>query len=278
MKIIITESQYSMLSEENLRKFCYAVWDKQKKKGEEPHMDDVIYDVTGIRKNSTDDFEIIRPIWYEYNGGFMNIFKRMKNEIEGKTFQIVDGFGNLNTKIKIYDLEPYGTEDSGRGVEILTHVDEQGTMDFFMYEEGTDNEIEVNDTIEAAYVEALANYESSDLFGYLRGEVFTFLLDKLEKYGIPIDVDVDLKEFIFIITMGPIEKKIFELLKTEGLSEETVTTLTMIKNQVREDEKLIVNEAYQKGYHDKEMSRRPTWNYFDSKYKSFFTNFRVGQL
>jgi hypothetical protein len=68
-------------------------------------------------------------------------------------------------------------------------------MDFFMYEEGTDNEIEVNDTIEAAYVEALANYESSDLFGYLRGEVFTFLLDKLEKYGIPIDVDVDLKEF-----------------------------------------------------------------------------------
>jgi hypothetical protein len=53
----------------------------------------------------------------------------------------------------------------------------------------------VNDTIEAAYVEALANYESSDLFGYLRGEVFTFLLDKLEKYGIPIDVDVDLKEF-----------------------------------------------------------------------------------
>jgi hypothetical protein len=43
-----------------------------------------------------------------------------------------------------------------------------------------------------------------------------------------------------------------------------------------EDEKRIVNEAYQKGYHDKEMSRRPTWNYFESKYKSFFTNFKVG--
>ena len=195
MKIIITEGQYNMLSEENLRKFCYAIWDKQKKKGEEPHMDDVIYDVTGIKKNTMDDSVIIRPIWYEYNGGFMNIFKRMKNEIEGKTFQIVDGFGNLNTKIKIYDVEPYGTEDSGKGVEILVHVDEQGTMDYLMYEEGTDNEIAVNDTIDSAYYEALANYESSDFFGYLRGEVFDVLINKLEKYGIPIDVDVDLKEF-----------------------------------------------------------------------------------
>ncbi len=78
--------------------------------------------------------------------------------------------------------------------------------------------------------------------------------------------------------MGPIEKKILELSKTEGLSEETVMALTLIKNQVKEDEKRIVNEAYQKGYHDKEMSRRPTWNYFESKYKSFFTNFKVGQL
>jgi hypothetical protein len=78
--------------------------------------------------------------------------------------------------------------------------------------------------------------------------------------------------------MGPIEKKILELSKTEGLSEETKLALTMIKNQVREDEKRIVNEAYQKGYHDKEMSRRATFNYFETKYKTFLTNFRVGQL
>jgi hypothetical protein len=78
--------------------------------------------------------------------------------------------------------------------------------------------------------------------------------------------------------MGPIEKKILEISKTEGLSEETKLVLTMIKNQAREDEKRIVNEAYQKGYHDKEMSRRPTFNYFESKYKTFLTNFRVGQL
>ena len=195
MKIIITEKQYNKLTEENLQKLCYTVWNRQKKMGEEPHIDDVIYDISGIRQNSDEDFKVIRPIWYRYNGGFEKIFKKMENDILGKTFEIVDGFGNLNTKIRIYEVGIYGFEDSSKGADILVHVDEQGTMNFFMYEESTDNEIEVNDTIEAAYYEALANYESSDLIGYLRGEVFTFLMEKLKKYGIPIDVDVDLKEF-----------------------------------------------------------------------------------
>ena len=61
-----------------------------------------------------------------------------------------------------------------------------------MYEEETDREIEINDTIEAAYFEAQSNYETSDLLGYLRSEVYDFFYKKLEKYGIPIDVDVDL--------------------------------------------------------------------------------------
>jgi hypothetical protein len=63
-----------------------------------------------------------------------------------------------------------------------------------MYEEGTDNEIEVNGTIEYAYFEAQSNYEGSDLLGYLRGEVYDFFYKKLEKYGIPIDVDVDITD------------------------------------------------------------------------------------
>jgi hypothetical protein len=74
-------------------------------------------------------------------------------------------------------------------------IDDQGTMDFVMYEEGTDNEIEVNDTIDAAYMEALGNYESSDFKGYLEGEVYDSLSKKLEKYGIPIEVEVELKQF-----------------------------------------------------------------------------------
>jgi len=195
MKIIITESQYNKLTEENLQKLCYTVWNKQKKMGEEPHIDDVIYDISGIKRNSDEDFKVIRPIWYRYNGGFESIFKKMKKDILGETFEVVDGFGNLNTTFEIAEIEPYGLSDYGKGVEILVNVDNQGTMDFFMYEEGTDNEIEVNDTIDAAYYEALANYESSDLMSYLKGEVFIVLMEKLKKYGIPIDVDVDLKEF-----------------------------------------------------------------------------------
>jgi hypothetical protein len=195
MKIIITEKQYDKLTEENLQKLCYTVWNKQKKMGEEPHIDDVIYDISGIKENSEEDFKVIRPIWYRYNGGFDNVFKKMKKNILGETFEIVDGFGNLNTTFEIAEIEPYGLSEYGKGVEILVYIDSQGTMNYFMYEEGTDNEIEVNDTIDSAYLEALSNYESGDLMGYLTGEVFTVLMEKLKKYGIPIDVVVDLKEF-----------------------------------------------------------------------------------
>jgi hypothetical protein len=195
MKILITEKQYNKLTEENLQKLCYTVWNKQKKMGEEPYIDDVIYDISGIKRNSDEDFKVIRPIWYRYNGGFENLFKKMKKDILGETFEIVDGFGNLNTTFEIAEIEPYGLSDYGKGAEILVYIDSQGTMNYFMYEEGTDNEIEVNDTIDAAYYEALSNYESGDLMSYLKGEVFIVLMEKLKKYGIPIDVDVDLKEF-----------------------------------------------------------------------------------
>jgi hypothetical protein len=48
--------------------------------------------------------------------------------------------------------------------------------------------------------------------------------------------------------MGPIEKKILELSKTEGLSEETLMTLTILKNQIRDEERRLANNAYEKGY------------------------------
>jgi hypothetical protein len=195
MKIIITEKQYNKLTEEKLQKFCYSVWNRQKKEGEEPHLDDVIYDITDIRKNSNEDFQVIRPIWYRYNGGFNNLFEKLKNEIDGKIYDLKSSWGNLDTIVKVIEVSQFGRLGEDFGVDIFVNVDDQGTMDFQMYEEGTDNEIQVNDTIEAAYFEAQSNYESSDLLGYLRGEVYSLFYEKLEKYGIPIDVDVDLKEF-----------------------------------------------------------------------------------
>ena len=195
MKIIITEKQYNKLTEDKLQKLCYTVWNQQKKRGEEPYIDDIIYDITDIRKNSNEDFQIIRPIWYRYNGGFDNLFKKLKNEIDEKIFDLTSDWGNLDTRIEVIDVSQFGRLGEDFGVDIFVNVDPNGTMDFQMYEEGTDNEIQVNDTIEAAYFEAQSNYESSDLLGYLRGEVYDLFYKKLEKYGIPIDVDVDLKEF-----------------------------------------------------------------------------------
>jgi hypothetical protein len=195
MKIIITESQYNKLTEDNLRKLCYTVWNQQKKRGEEPHLDDVIYDISGIRKNTNEDFQLIRPIWYEYNGGFKNLVEKLKNEIGGEIYNLKSDWGNLDTRIEVIYVTQFGRLGEDFGVDIFVYVDDQGTMNFNMYEEGTDNEIEVNDTIEAAYLEAQGNYETGDLLGYLRSEVYDFFYKKLEKYGIPIDVDVDLKEF-----------------------------------------------------------------------------------
>ena len=195
MKIIITEKQYNKLTEDKLQKLCYTVWNQQKKRGEEPHIDDIIYDITDIRKNSNEDFQIIRPIWYRYNGGFDNLFEKLKNEIDEKIFDLTSDWGNLDTRVQVIEVSQFGRLGEDYGVDIFVNIDEQGTMDFQMYEEGTDNEIRVNDTIEAAYFEAQSNYESSDLLGYLRGEVYDLFYKKLEKYGIPIDVDVDLKQF-----------------------------------------------------------------------------------
>jgi len=195
MKIIITEKQYNKLTEDKLQKLCYTVWNQQKKRGEEPYIDDIIYEITDIRKNSNEDFQIIRPIWYRYNGGFDNLFERLKNEIDEKIFDLTSDWGNLDTRVEVIEVSQFGRLGEDFGVDIFVNVDPNGTMDFQMYEEGTDNEIQVNDTIEAAYFEAQSNYESSDLLGYLRGEVYDLFYKKLEKYGIPIDVDVDLKEF-----------------------------------------------------------------------------------
>ena len=189
MKIIITEDQYKMMTEENLRRLCYAVWDKQKKKGEEPHLDDVIYDITGVIKNTREDLDTIRPIWYEYNGGFDVLYDKVKNKIDTKQYKLIEPDFNLDTIIKVVHLEIVGYF-----VEIMVDVDPRGTMKFQGWDEETDQEYIVNDTIDAAYQEALSNYEGGDFMGMIRSVVYDFFYNLLEKYGIPIEVDVDLEE------------------------------------------------------------------------------------
>ena len=188
MKIIISEEQHKMMTEENLRRLCYAVWDKQKKKGEEPHLDDVIYDITGINKNSNKDVDTIRPIWYEYNGGFDVLYDKVKNKIDTKEYKLIDPDYNLDTIIKVVHLELIGYY-----IEIMVDVDPRGTMRFQGWDEETEEEYMVNDTIDAAYHEALSNYETGDLMGMIRSITYDFFYSLLEKYGIPIDVDIELE-------------------------------------------------------------------------------------
>jgi hypothetical protein len=198
MKIIITEIQHSLitekLNEENLKKFCYKIWNKQKEKGEVPHIDDIVYEVSGIGKDTHEDFETIRPIWYEYNGGFKKVYDKLKEEILGETFKLVEPEINLDTHFKVVETEHLAMSGYKSDlVSVFCYVDNQGTIDFNFYDEENDEERVVNDTIEEAYYEAMSAYETGDLESSLNYYIFNYLTKKLEKYGIPIDVELELK-------------------------------------------------------------------------------------
>jgi len=193
MKIIISERQQRLITEnmteENIFRLCYTIWDKQRKMGEEPNLDDVIYDITGIKKNTREDYDTIRPIWYEYNGGFDTLFEKLKDEIDTKEYKLVEAEFDLETKIKVVHLDR-----QGQFVEIMVDVDPRGTIEFHGWDEENEEEYVVNDTIDAAYHEALLNYEGADFQGMIRSSVYDLFYNLLEKYGIPIDVDIDLQE------------------------------------------------------------------------------------
>ena len=193
MKIIISERQQRLITEnmteENIFRLCYTIWDKQRKMDEEPNLDDVIYDITDIKKNTREDYDTIRPIWYEYNGGFDTLFEKLKNEIDTKEYKLVEAEFNLETIIKVVHLDR-----QGYFVKIMVDVDPSGTIKFHGWDEETGEEYVMNDTIDAAYHEALLNYEGSDFQGMIRSSVYDLFYNLLEKYGIPIDVDIDLQE------------------------------------------------------------------------------------
>ena len=189
MRIIITESQYQNLTEEKLREFLYGFWNNQKKHGEDPSLDDMLFRVLSINKHTREDYDTVRPIWYEYNGGYNVLFKKLKNKINNKEYRLTDAYCNLDTTIKVVMVK------SRPGyVEIVVDVDPRGTMDYYSYDDEGEQDNLIRDTIDAAYMEALDNYEGSELTGLIRSIVYTFFDDLLEKYGLPIDVDTELEE------------------------------------------------------------------------------------
>lgn len=199
MKIIISERQQNLITEniteENLRKLCYQIWDKQKKMGEEPHLDDVIYDLMDVGKNTYGDYEVIRPIWYEYNGGFDNLMEKVEKEILGKTFILNDEAMGLDTKFKVKEVE-FELNDTWptKFVYVVCEVDKDGMIRYEIYDDEENRVIEKRDTIEQAIYDL--EYEQDDLVNYLKGEIYEILgplSDK--KYGVPIYTDIEFTDF-----------------------------------------------------------------------------------
>ena len=189
MKIIITESQYQKLTEKKLRTFLYSFWDNQKKHGETPSLDDMLFNVLEINKETREDYDMIRPLWYDYNGGYNVLFEKIKDEIDTKEYKLVEAEFDLETTIKVVHLDI-----EGQFVEIMVDVDPRGTIEFHGWDDETEEEYTVNDTIEEAYHEALLNYEGADFEGMIRSSVYDLFYNLLKKYGIPIDVDIHLQE------------------------------------------------------------------------------------
>ena len=190
MKIIITEAQYKNLTEETLREFLLSFWDSQKKRGEEPFLDDIIYNVTDIRKDSREDYETIRPIWYEYNGGYEKILQDVRDKIEHGEFHF-KGDSNLDMVIFVDEVYSYGLKEHGGMVDIICRV-VGGTIDGYVYNEDTEMMDEIpNMDIFEQY--SLLDYESGDLVQFLTDETYQFFSNLLKDRLIPIHVDLMVK-------------------------------------------------------------------------------------
>ena len=196
MKIVITEAQYSKLTEDNLREFLYAFWDRQKKNGEEPFLDEMLYHVIGITKNSIEDYQQVRPIWYRYNGGREVLYDKLVKEISDKTFRLQDNSQNLNADFKVVGFDSYELSIKMEVVLLMLNVDGNGQIETTIYnnedEDGENYRIELVSIYDALDI-AREFYETGDVLGYLRSVAYDYFYNLLEKYGLPIDVEVDIK-------------------------------------------------------------------------------------
>ena len=198
MKIIISERQQKLLAEnfteENLRKFLYSFWNTQKREGETPHLSEDIYDVINIKQNTLEDFTTVRPIWYRYNGGFKNIYEKLKEEVLDNTFRLVVPEIDLDTKVKVIDINL----TSGQGykydvVNLQIDIDGNGKVSYDFLDPDTEEQSWVNGSLWDALFEAQEAYETGDFFGMLNFHCYNYFYNLLEKYGIPIDVEVELE-------------------------------------------------------------------------------------
>ena len=187
MKVIITEAQYRQLTEENLREFLYSFWDNQKRQGEVPSLDDIIFQVTDIRRDGRDDYNVIRPLWYEYNGGYDKLLDKINREFLDKEFYLESINENLKMNFRVDDIESYGVDIYGGMIDITCQILE-GTVDgYVLNPETEETEMVPNMKIRDQFAEL--EYDTGDFEDFLKKEIHNFLETKFEKYGVPIHVE-----------------------------------------------------------------------------------------
>jgi len=206
MKIVLTETQHkrlvgtqpineSEIDRDQLKKVAFSIWDNMKKNGERPVLLDIIYDLMDANRHTYLDYEKIRPIWYEYNGGMSVLMEKIKEEILGKTFELKDPMMGLDTKFRVkeIDLNLRPTWPS-KYIELVCEVDKNGMIDYETYDDETDQLTQNRDTIEQALYEL--EYEQEDLENFLKGEIVQVLEPITdEKYGVPIGIDIEYIDF-----------------------------------------------------------------------------------
>lgn len=205
MKILLTKDQHNRLmgmktineslNDPQIKKVAFSIWDSMKKKGEKPALIDILYDLMDVGKNTYGDYEVIRPIWYEYNGGFDNLMGKVEKEILGKTFILNDEAMGLDTKFKVKEVEIESNDTwPTKFVYVVCEVDKDGMIQYEVYDDEHDEVVLKTDTIEQAMYEL--EYDKEDLVNYLKGEIYEILGPLTdEKYGVPIYTDIEFTDF-----------------------------------------------------------------------------------
>ena len=206
MKIIITKDQHNRLMEtktinestndiEKFKKVAFSIWDNMKKNGERPALIDIIYDLMDLKRNTNGDFKMIRPIWYEYNGGFDVLAKKIYEEIINKTFIITDNVPLLDTKFRVRQIN-VEEEDHWplKTLNIICEVDKNGIMEYEDYDEENNEYYVKRDTIEQALYDL--EYDDQGMGDYIKGLIFDVLEPITEeKYGVPVNIEIELIDF-----------------------------------------------------------------------------------
>lgn len=205
MKIVLTEEQHNRLMEmkiineslndAQLKKVAFSIWNGMKKKGERPALIDILYELTDLRRNTHGDFKILRPIWYEYNGGFDVLAKKVYDEIINKTFRITDDAPFFDSKVRVRQLI-VEEEDNWplKTLNVICEVDKNGILEYEDYDEENDEYFIKRDTIEQAVYDL--EYDNLGLKEYIEGLIYDVLEPITdEKYGVPVNIEIELVDF-----------------------------------------------------------------------------------